>query len=480
MTALFLIGDVRKVLASLPDQSVDLVFSSPPFLALRSYLPADHPDKDFEIGSEGTPAEYLDTLLDVVEECGRVLAPHGSLAFELGDTYADAGSPNHAGTQRDPCEGRGQLDGSARRGGQRGGALSHPGPKCYTVSKQGPGWPLNKSLCGIPELFAFSLAYGRNLLRPERTTDPWRVRNLIAWTRPNPPVGALGDKCRPATSYITVATKSEARWWDMEAVRMLPSPNTHARTAAGVSVRSRSGKSANRDGNWSSLPELRETTGAPLLDWWPIPTKPYKGAHYATFPDELARRAILLMCPLQVCKLCGEPSRRLTQSIALLDGIPVRGRSMNASGRGQSAALGFDHNRLPTDRQLPGWSHCACGHGCRPTTWRSEVTEVLQYQADDGSWVDADEWEGSEPLAERTKRKKKTVVDDIGACADPSHWRPGIVLDPFVGSGTTLAVASGNGRNSIGIDLDERNAELALGRVGPLLLQVEGMAEKAG
>lgn len=478
MTALFLIGDVRKVLASLPDQSVDLVFSSPPFLALRSYLPADHPDKDFEIGSEGTPAEYLDTLLDVVEECGRVLAPHGSLAFELGDTYADAGSPNHAGTQRGTCKGRGQLDGSARRGGQRGGALSHPGPKCYTVSKQGPGWPLNKSLCGIPELFAFSLAYGRNLLRPERTTDPWRVRNLIAWARPNPPVGALGDKCRPATSYITVATKSEARWWDMEAVRMLPSPNTHARTAAGVSVRSRSGKSANRDGNWSSLPELRETAGAPLLDWWPIPTKPYKGAHYATFPDELARRAILLMCPLRVCKLCGEPSRRLMATSYLAppdDSTRTKMRPRVTGALDYPLELGREGRRDEI-----GWSHCACGDGCRPTTWRTEVTEVLQYRTDDGSWVDADEWEGGEPLAERTKRKKKTVVDDIGACADPSHWRPGIVLDPFVGSGTTLVVASGNSRNSIGIDLDERNAELALGRVGPLLLRVEGTAKKAG
>ena len=47
-------------------------------------------------------------------------------------------------------------------------------------------------------------------------------------------------------------------------------------------------------------------------------------------------------------------------------------------------------------------------------------------------------------------------------------WRPGIVLDPFAGSGTTLAVAVGHGRNAIGIDLDERNVELARERVGPM------------
>src|SRR5262245_8557455 len=87
-TAYWYTGDVFDCLAKLPDDSVDLVLSSPPFLALRSYLPADHPHKGKEIGSEATPADFLDTLLDVVEACYRVLAPHGSLVFELGDTYA--------------------------------------------------------------------------------------------------------------------------------------------------------------------------------------------------------------------------------------------------------------------------------------------------------------------------------------------------------------------------------------------------------
>ena len=48
-------------------------------------------------------------------------------------------------------------------------------------------------------------------------------------------------------------------------------------------------------------------------------------------------------------------------------------------------------------------------------------------------------------------------------------WRPGVVLDPFAGSGTTLAVATGHGRDAIGIDLDERNAHLAQERVGMFL-----------
>lgn len=62
VTARYMVGDVVERLGEIPDDSIDLVVTSPPFLALRSYLPADHPDKHAEIGSEATPAEFLDTI----------------------------------------------------------------------------------------------------------------------------------------------------------------------------------------------------------------------------------------------------------------------------------------------------------------------------------------------------------------------------------------------------------------------------------
>ena len=58
-----------------PRRQVDLVLTSPPFLALRSYLPDDHPNKEKEVGAEPTPAAFLDTLLDVVEECEGAGSP---------------------------------------------------------------------------------------------------------------------------------------------------------------------------------------------------------------------------------------------------------------------------------------------------------------------------------------------------------------------------------------------------------------------
>ena len=192
MTARYVVGDVFDTLATLEPDSVDLVLTSPPFLALRSYLPAGHPDKSKEIGSEATPADFIDTLLDVVEACDRVLAPHGSICVELGDSYSG-----------------GSAEGTDARNEDRGEWTKYRGrSNGCDITKTGAGWPLDKSLTGIPQLFMLSLAYGRNMLQPERTTPRWRVRNVVAWVRPNPPVGALGDKYRPATSYLTVACKS--------------------------------------------------------------------------------------------------------------------------------------------------------------------------------------------------------------------------------------------------------------------------------
>ena len=79
------------------------------------------------------------------------------------------------------------------------------------------GWPRAKSLALIPQLYATSLAYGRNLLTGQPSpAGQWLVRNVIVWHRPNPAVGALGDKVRPSTSYITVATRSPKRWFDLD------------------------------------------------------------------------------------------------------------------------------------------------------------------------------------------------------------------------------------------------------------------------
>ena len=400
-SARFIIGDTREVLKKLPDQSVDLVLSSPPFLALRSYLPHDHPDKGKEIGSEPTPGEFIDALLDIVEECDRVLAPHGSIAFELGDTYSGSGGAGGDYSDNGLRDGQAKFDGSGRRSRAAdvaAGILAptkRPGPKDRDSIA---GWPLAKSLCMIPELFRISLVYGLNPLTG-RTTERWRARNVVRWTRPNPPVGALADKFRPATSEMVVVCKSDKRYFDLDAVR-IPS-DYHRDGSESYNQKSRPGQT-DRQTLHTTNPN-----GAPPLDWWVIPPGGYNGAHYAVMPPELCIRPIKAMCPERVCATCGTPSERITER-----------ESANVRTLRHRGATGVKSTDLPDN---------------------AAVTTV--------GWTD---------------------------CGRDS-WRAGVVLDPFAGSGTTLMVALGHGRDSIGIDIDSRNADLARERVGMWLTIEDGL-----
>ncbi|MBA2707601.1 MAG: hypothetical protein H0U59_07340, partial [Gemmatimonadaceae bacterium] len=195
-------------MAELEDGSVDLILTSPPFLVLRSYLPADHPQKHLEIGSEACPAAFVDTLMRLTVEWRRLLAPHGSLVVELGDTFSGSGGRGEASLKSEAFPWREAGWASEARDGS-GHRIAH-----------GPGWPLAKSLCLIPELYRIALVYGFNPLNPEHRIEPWRARNVIRWCRPNPPVGSLGKrnpetgtgdaKFRPATSELVVACVSRS------------------------------------------------------------------------------------------------------------------------------------------------------------------------------------------------------------------------------------------------------------------------------
>lgn len=422
VTAVFRVGDVFDRLAELEDGSIDLVVTSPPFLALRSYLPADHPDKGKEIGSEATPAEFLDTLLLVTAELRRVLAPHGSIAVELGDTYAGSGGAGGDYGEQGLRDGQQKFDGSGRRdraADVSAGILAptkRPGPK---ERDNIAGWPLAKSVSMIPEAYRFALAYGFNPFTGQPSpAGKWRVRNRVTWCRPNPPVGALGDKWRPATSDVVVACVSPKRYWDDLATRKPHQADPTTYTGNGYSK----GFPEGIEGN-GAMPG--NPSGAPLLDYWEIPPGGYQGAHYAVFPPALVEPLVKAMGPQKVCQTCGEPSRRITEMDktghelrSISEATELRGSetvagTLSPQGRVQAPRERAGERTHTTAQVTLGWTDC--GHG---------------------------------------------------------NYRPGIVLDPFAGSGTTLAVATGHGLDAIGIDLDERNADLAMERVGPLLLEV--------
>jgi hypothetical protein len=412
------IGDVFEQLAKIPDGSIDLIVTSPPFLALRSYLPDDHPDKDLEIGSESGPAAFLDTMMALSAEWGRVLAPHGSLCVELGDTYSGSGGAGGDYNADGLRDGQQRFSGSAaKRAALGSGDNERP-----SRSGRGDDWPMSKSKTMLDTLYPACLAYGANLLSGEASpAGRWRIRNLIVWARPNPPVGALGDKFRPATSYITVACKSPRRWFDLDAVR---SPYVNPTQVRGALHQFKDG--ANHDSNRGSLGEFRAEDGAgsPPLDWhaddhpedgdwlWKMSPQGFAGSHYATFPMALPTRLIKAMCPERVCTVCGVPSERITErtpSDRRLGGTAAYEESAYGSAGGRGSGV-----RYEPDIETIGWTDCEC--------------------SDDGT-----------------------------------HWRTGRVLDPFAGSGTTLVAAHNESRDAIGIDLDSRNVAMAEDRLGPLV-----------
>ena len=396
MTVTYHLGDTRDVTATIPDGSVSLIATSPPFLCLRSYLPADHPLKHAEIGSEPDPATFLDTLLALTAEWGRVLAPWGSIAVELGDTYAGSGGGGGDYLEGGMREGQQQFAGSAAS--MRESNAAHWRAK----NADRDAWPLAKSLALIPQMYAIALAYGINPLTGQPSpAGRWRVRNVIVWHRPNPAVGALGDKYRPSTSYIVVATRSDKRWFDLTAVRD-PTTNTQ-RLVGGYAMVNGAHEVGLRSLNPAGAPPLDcwTDTWDGSHDTWTITTQPSSLAHYAMWPAKLAERLILSMCPAEVCRECGEPRRRVEKTGGL--GRGRTSRNYDAQVRlGEANKMGRFRPPDVATRTPLGWTDCGCNAG----------------------------------------------------------WTPGVTLDPFAGTGTTLAVADLHGRDAIGVDIDQRNRDL--------------------
>jgi len=361
MSLTYRIGDVFDRLAEIPDGSIDLVVTSPPFLALRSYLPADHPDKAKEIGSEPTPAEFIDTLLALSAEWGRVLAPHGSICVELGDTFSGSGQ---SGSERDKGdyrrENRSKVSAEGLMTGQR---------------DRSSGWPLAKSLTGIPTLYPWSLAYGRNLLTGvDSPAGQWRIRNVIVWARPNPPVGALGDKFRPATSYITVACKSAKRYFDLDSVRTTSTQDPSTYTGNGYTR-------GNPSGNGESNAMAGNPAGAPPLDWhaddhpedgdwlWKLSTQPYSGKVSTVRlepcgPDDGGERTTSADCPRHA-DLPGQLPKALRDARAASSSSRTRG----TAGHHETEPLpGFATSDATLDREgsSPDPMTATSGHECDP------------------------------------------------------------------------------------------------------------------
>jgi DNA modification methylase len=249
-------GNCLEVLKTLPDQFVNCCVTSPPYFGLRDY------GVDEQIGLEPTPEEYVFRLVEVFREVKRVLRDDGTLWLNLGDSYSSGGRK----TQCKPSLRHGENSNTTR-------LPVMPGIK-------------PKDLMGIPWMVAFALR-----------SDGWYLRSDIIWSKPNPMPESVSDRPTKAHEYIFLMSKNERYYYDKDAVREKYSASSIKRFKSKFnsntpSANATKNPSVKIDGYISENPR-----GKNKQTVWTVTTKPFKGAHFATFPEDLIKPCILAGCP---------------------------------------------------------------------------------------------------------------------------------------------------------------------------------------
>lgn len=252
-------GDCREGLRRLKNNGiqVQMCVTSPPYFGLRDY------GVDGQLGLEQTPEAYIAGMVEVFRAVRDVLAEDGTLWVNIGDSYASNGRS-------------GLNTGWADRAKEYAGGGHRAEPSRHRGEKRVPEGLKQKDLIGIPWMLAFALR-----------ADGWYLRQDIIWHKPNPMPESVRDRCTKAHEYIFLLSKSERYFYDVEAVK---EPSVYAD----------SGRESKRRGEFNDKgqPEGREpfraiTETRNRRSVWTVATKPYKGAHFATFPPNLVEPCVL-------------------------------------------------------------------------------------------------------------------------------------------------------------------------------------------
>ena len=323
-------------------------------------------------GLEPTIEMYVAHTVEILRECRRVLRSDGVIFWNIGDSYFATGTrKNNFSTFRPTYGTMGPMD-SEKRAESDVERYQEP---CDGLKP--------KDLCLIPARVALAAQ-----------ADGWWVRSLIIWAKPNPMPESCRDRPTDAYEDIIMLTKSARYFFDAFAVREPQTIGSLERYKGGK-LRCEGPKAANREGNPTTyamggiLPGGRN-----LRNVWTFPAQPYKGAHFATFPEELPRRCILASTSERgACRQCGAPWERVTRDTPM----EIRRTDRGELSGNRTATSGT--MLAPPDSETIGW---------RPTCL--------------------------------CKGQRGRTV-------------PCVVLDPFGGSGTTARVAVELNRRAVSVDL---------------------------
>ncbi len=344
-------GDAATVLKRFPDECIDCVVTSPPYYGLRDY------QHDGQIGGEETFEEYLKKLLEITAELKRVLTPKGTLWWNHGDSYAGSGK-GYGDKNPDP---------KFRVGG-----------KDRTLKPRKMPFP-NKCLTMQPYRLA------------QRMIDEqgWILRNQIIWHKPNAMPASVRDRFTVDFEPILFFTKSKKYYFEQQ-LEPIKSINDK-RCDDG---RKEYNEKFKGDGKTQRAFVTVNSNGRNKRTVWKIPTKPYPGAHFAVYPNDIVETPIKAGCPEFICKKCGKARETIYKK----------------SGQFQRR-------------------------------WSKNNAEGSPYGKQDSM--------------------QNTYNTELSNCGCKAGWKSGIVLDPFIGSGTTAVVAKQLGRQWIGIELNPEYKKLA-------------------
>ena len=458
-------GDVLEQLAKFPDCSVDCIISSPPYWGLRDYgtgkwvggdPKCDHSAirhktreergglsevqsgnqggfgdenkwtsdncptcgairEDNQLGLEPDFHDYLNKMQTIMDELKRVLKNTGTCWINLGDTYS--GSGKGAGTEN-----------------------------CKESWRPNKKPELNetitaKSRMGIPERFYINCIDGG-----------WIARNHIVWTKNNSMPTSVKDRFKNAWESVFFFSKNKKYYFDLDAVRVPTITNTkpfnarvrdskkqrYLQKATDEEIANHNEKGEKFDKKWNQHkkevygnddtkdrrsrvlafmdtkdPNYVNPKGKNPGDVFRINTKPFKEAHFATFPPDLPQKILKCACPNQVCKECGKPREVLKKSIK-------------------------NNDRLSHTEQAEINKKRGMVDQTQRTRWVGGDAPVLDYE-----------------------------IIGYADCGCNAGFKPGIVLDPFFGSGTVGLVAEQMGLRWCGIELNPEYIEIAKKRLAP-------------
>lgn len=264
-----LVGDCVTQMSTLASGSVHTCVTSPPYFGLRDY------GVDGQIGLESTPDAYVARLVEVFREVRRVLRDDGTLWLNLGDSYnsAPVGSFNGGGFKDVSAASRGRdMSGVATSGRLNKLAASGLPPK---------------NLIGIPWRVALALQ-----------ADGWHLRQDIIWYKPNPMPESVTDRCTKSHEYIFLLSKGPRYYYDADAVKEPLAPTSLSRLNQNVEAQVGTTRAYGKtNGNFKAQGDL-ETGLRNRRSVWTVTTKPFKGAHFATFPPDLIEPCVLAGAPV--------------------------------------------------------------------------------------------------------------------------------------------------------------------------------------